>query len=296
MHLTNLFKSLIYSLTIALLIACLYLCSVSLFTGILSNYDKASWFYGYNHISTYADTPLTEWENQYKEVIGYSNHEILNNSYQDISLFHLKNEALDLKVGTPIINAQDIVISLEIANSLKQNLGVDSLEALIGQPFNQYTICGITNIEMESPLFAFVYYDANAIINEVIFSANTDMEKLPAIENFTLNNRDQVLTYVQKIMKSLNIGVVLTIVLLALILIMSKINHLNLKKTMLLNILGIGLGAIIIYSTNTPFNNWLSDYTYLHFPLQWANVILIALIIFIINNAIKRIKFFHYPS
>lgn len=291
MRSTNLFKYIFYTFIVSLLITCLYYCTSLIVNGTIENYNKAAWYYHYNQVEIEPACEMEALKQQYTSLIGYQDERLFHLDDQEITVYQLISP-IELESGAMPKTENEVVISREIADYL---ISLDHLEGeqdLLGKDFFDYQICGITSVQMEKKWTVYIKEIPSSSTSCLLFSSTTDMEALQVQHGFTLNQHDQVIGYMQRIMKALDLFAIISLFCLGIDLLLSKLNHFNMKITLILNCLGGLLSAAVLVMSNGYLNQWLSAVPYLHLQRQWAYLIVPSLFIGVLNLGIKKIKFF----
>lgn len=291
MQSNNLFKCLIYSLVLSLLIICLYYCVSLIVTGIMQNYNKAAWYYQYNQVEIESTEEIEALKNTYPSMIGYKDE--YKSHTENLTVYQLVNSSIDLAIGHPLQTNDEVIISREIANHLLQTYQLDNEQELLNREFCNYRICGITTIQTEEPWCIYIKESTSASTNRLLFSPDTDMEILEKQFGFPLYQHDKVIHYVQRIMKALDIFAIISLFCLGLDLLLSKLGHFSFKHTILLNIISVIMSMGIIYLTDHFLDLWLSPIPYLQLGRHWEYIIVPVLFVVVLNLGIKKIKFFN---
>lgn len=292
MHSTNLFKYILYTFIVSIWITCLYFCTSLIVNGTIENYNKAAWYYHYNQVDIEPTANIEDLKQQYTSMIGYQDERLFHLEDQEITVYQLIS-AIALENGAMPKTENEVVISREIADYLIRLYQLEKDQDLFGRDFLDYRICGITGVQMQKEWVIYIKEIPASSTHRLLFSPSTDMETLQEQSGFTLNQHDQVIGYMQKIMKALDLLAIVSLFCLGVDLLLSKLSHFNMLHTFILNGLGIILSIGIICISDGALNQWLSTIPYLQLQRQWAYLIVPSVFILILNLGIKKIKFFN---
>ena len=290
MHSTNLFKSCIYIFVASILMASFYFYINLISNGVIQNYSKATWYYEYNQVNI-DFTSSKELKEEFPTLLGYLDERTFHLEDKEVKMYQLVNE-ISLDTGRMVYGENDIIISQEIADRLMKTYNLISIQELMDKEIFGYRICGITNIQMENNNVVYIKEISNSTTQQLLFSPETNMELLHETYGFSLNQYDKVIVYIQKIMKALVFFTLLSLFILGLDLVLTKVCHLKVKATMICNVLAMILSMGMIYMMSNKLNSWLTVISYLHLPIQWSYLFIPCLITIVLNLGIKKIKFF----
>lgn len=293
MHSTNLFKSIFYTFIVSIFIIGLYFCTSLIVNGTIENYNKAAWYYHYNQVEIDLTSNIDDLKQHYVSMIGYQDERLFQLENQEVSVYQLIHYPIELKNGELPKTEDEMIISREIADYLIEHYQLESDQELLGRELFDYHICGIASVQMQNDWVVYIKEIPDSMTQRLLFAPSTDMEVLHTQQGFTLNQHDQVIGYMQKIMKALDLFAVISLFCLGVDLLLSKLSHFNMKQTFILNVLGILLSVGIIRVSDGVLNQWLSAIPYLHMQRQWGYLIVPIIFILILNLGIKKIKFFN---
>lgn len=273
MRLTNLFKCLIYIFTFVLTIFIIYLSIITCYQAI-QGYYKASWYYSYNEIQSNEILP---------ETIGYTNDTYIEKN----KIYYMNNYVFDLVCGKQLTQNQDLIIPIDLALELNQNI-----EELLYKSYGNYTIVGITSQQCKERR-VYTLGQSNDTIQEILIHPNVDMEKMAQNHLITLHSDAEIRLYINKLVRSMKITSMAVFVFIALLLVFIRMFSFDIKTTLFYNIACAGLSVLCLNSITDKFNQYLNVDAYLEVSSYFYVLIAVCIFMVIGFTAIKKIKFFY---